>query len=130
MTDRAPLDIDMVAAALRADSSDVAAFVEGLASKLEQTVPGRVTVQRGRQGMFGPKVVRRISLDAGDQRLDLTRGAGDTVETRIARVSGGIVLKNEALDTEAWLSALGQALAAEAARSQQIRQALERLLLD
>jgi hypothetical protein len=43
-------------------------------------------------------------------------------------MSGGIVLKNETLDTDAWVAEVGAALAAEAERSQQTRQALERLL--
>ena len=84
-------------------------------------------VERRREGMFGPKRVRRIALDAGDQRLEL-RVSGAGIETRCARLSGGIVLKNEAVDTDAWLAALGQALAAEAQRSETTRRALERLL--
>ena len=38
------------------------------------------------------------------------------------------MLKNEPLDTEAWLAALSEALAAEARRSETTRKALERLL--
>jgi hypothetical protein len=126
--DRA-LDIDLIAAALRADSSDLSAFVEALAVKLEEAVPGGVRVERRRDGMFGAKQVRRIALDAGDQRLELER-AGAGIETRCSRLSGGIVLKRESVDTDAWLEALGQALSAEAKRSQITRQALERLLYE
>ena len=53
-------------------------------------------------------------------------GAG--VQARSSRLSGGIVLKSEIVDTDVWLVALGTALAAEARRSQTTRQALERLL--
>jgi hypothetical protein len=126
--DRA-LDIDLIAAALRADSSDLSAFVEALAVKLEEAVPGGVRVERRRDGLFGAKQVRRIALDAGDQRLELER-AGAGIETRCSRLSGGIVLKRESVDTDAWLEALGQALSAEAKRSQITRQALERLLYE
>lgn len=127
--DSAPLDIDLVAASLRTDTSDVAAFVEGLASKLEQAVPGCVRVQRARRGLMGAKAVREISLDAGDVRLLLRRRDGDGVETTLARVSGGITLKTEPMETDAWLGALGEALATEAQRSERTRQALERLLM-
>jgi hypothetical protein len=123
------LDIDLIAAALRADSSDLSAFVEALAVKLEEAVPGGVRVERRRDGLFGAKQVRRIALDAGDQRLELER-AGAGIETRCSRLSGGIVLKRESVDTDAWLEALGQALSAEAKRSQITRQALERLLYE
>jgi hypothetical protein len=123
----AALDIDLLAASLRADTSDLRAFVEALAVKLEQAVPGAVAVDRRREGMFGPKLVRRISLDAGDQRLEL-RAMGARIETRCSRLSGGIVLKSDELGTEAWLQALGEALSVQAQRSQITRQALQRLL--
>jgi hypothetical protein len=121
------IDIDLLAASLRADSSDLGAFVEALAVKLEQAVPGAVRVDRRRGGLFGPKLVQRIALDAGDQRLEL-RSDGGAIQTRCSRLSGGIVLKTETLGTDAWLGALGEALAVQAQRSQTTRQALERLL--
>jgi hypothetical protein len=122
------VDLDLLAASLRADSGDLGAFVEGLAVKLEDVLPGRVRIERRRSGILGSKVVRRIMLDAGDRRLELR--AGDTsIETLCSRLSGGIVLKSEPLDIDAWLAALGDALAAEAGRSEKTRQALERLLI-
>jgi hypothetical protein len=121
------LDLDLLAASLRADSTDLGTFVESLATKLEEAVPGRVRVERRRNGMFGPKTVRSVSVDLGDRRLEL-RADGGAVQTRCARLSGGIVLKNEALETDAWLATLSDALAAEAGRSEATRKALERLL--
>jgi hypothetical protein len=127
-TEGAPFDIDLLAASLRADSGDLGAFVEGLAVKLEEALPGRVNVQRARRGMFGPKLVRQVAVEGAGERLELIRGEGDVVETRRCRISGGIVLKSDPVDTETWLQAVGQTLAAEAERSEQTRQALERLL--
>jgi hypothetical protein len=121
------LDIDLVAASLRADAGDVGAFVEALAVKLEEAVPGAVRVERRREGLFGPKLVRRIALDAGGRRLELRAGAG-SVQTYCSRLSGGIVIKSEELGTDEWLRALGEALAVQAESSQTTRQALERLL--
>jgi hypothetical protein len=126
-TGHTTLDIDLVTAALRADISDVRAFVEALAVKLEAALPGATSVERRREGMFGPKQVRRIALEAGGQRLEL-RADGHSIQTRCARVSGGIVLKNEEMPTDEWLRALGEALADQARTSQTTRQALERLL--
>jgi hypothetical protein len=121
------LDIDLLAASLRADAGDLGAFVEALAVKLEDAVPGAVSVERRREGMFGPKRVRRIALDAGGQRLEL-RTDGMAVQTLCSRLSGGIVLKREELGTDEWLRVLGEALAVQARTSQTTRQALERLL--
>ena len=126
-SDEPALDLDLLAASLRADSSDLGTFVESLAAKLEEAVPGRVRVERRRNGMFGPKTVRSVSVDLGDRRLEL-RANGGAVQTRCAKLSGGIVLKNEALETDAWLAMLSDALAAEASRSEATRKALERLL--
>src|ERR1700753_986136 len=96
------LDIDLVTASLRADTSDLRAFVEALAVKLEDAMPGAVTVERRRGGMFGPQRVRRIAVEASGQRLEL-RTDGASVQTRSARLSGGIVLKNEEMSTDDWL---------------------------
>jgi len=123
----AAVDIDLLSASLRADASDLRAFVESLAVKLEEAVPQRVRVERRREGMFGPKLVRGIVLDAGDRRLELS-SQGGAVETSSSRLSGGIVLKREPMGTDEWLAALGEALVAEARRSETTRQALERLL--
>ena len=105
------------------------AFVEGLAVKLEDAVPGRVHVYRWRGGFRKPKQVQRIVLDAGDTRLELRLAAG-AIETSCSRMSGGIVLKNEVIGTDEWLAILSDALAAEARRSETTRKALERLLLE
>jgi hypothetical protein len=127
-SDSAGLDLDLLAASLRADSTDLSAFVESLAAKLEEAVPARVRVDRRRSGMFGAKAVRSVSVDLGDRRLEL-RSQGGAVQTRCARLSGGIVLKNEELEIDAWLAMLSEALAAEANRSEATRKALERLLI-
>lgn len=122
------LDLDLISASLRSDISDVGAFVESLAVKLEGAVPGRTRVDRRRSGMRGPKRVRRIEVDLGDARLELDYEGG-RLASRRARLSGGIVLKREEVDLDAWVATLGAALADEARRSETTRQALERLLI-
>jgi hypothetical protein len=120
-------DLDLITASLRADANDMSTFIEVLAAKLEDAIPGLVRVTRMRGRLFGAKQVGRITVDAGGQRLELRR-SGDGVETTSSRLSGGIVLKTETVDTDTWLAALGEALAEQAKRSQTTRQALERLL--
>lgn len=122
-------DLDLVAAALRADLSDISAFVESLATRLEQALPGFVEVKRSRSGFRGPRSVSEIAVQAGDERLQLQRN-GAHVTTARARVSGGIVIKTEALDFDAWLSALTVAVAEQAQRSERTRVALQQLVLE
>lgn len=121
------LDIDLIAASLRADQGDLHAFVEGLAVKLQEAMPGRVHVDRRRGALFGPKFVQRITVDAAEQRLELRVGNG-SIETSCSRLSGGIVLKRDQLGVDEWIATLSEIVAAEAQRSASARQALERLL--
>jgi hypothetical protein len=120
-------DLDLLAASLRADASDIGAYTEALAAKLEDALPRGVRVDRSRQGLFGPRQVRAIAVDADGQRLCLERD-GDAITTTAARVSGGIVLRTETIGFEEWVAALSRALAAQARESDSTRQALQRLL--
>ncbi len=122
-------DLDLVAAALRADLGDISAFVEGLATRLEQALPGFVQVNRAKQGFRGPKVVTEISVESGGERLTLLRDGGRVSTTR-SKSSGGIVLRTEQLDIETWLSALTATVAEQAQRSERTRLALQQLVLD
>jgi hypothetical protein len=121
------VDVDLLAESLRADGSDLVAYTEALAAKLSEALPGAVKVDRERTGLFGPKRVRAIAVDTGSERFELRAGKA-AVETFCARLSGGIVLKTEPVDTDEWLRRLSAALAAAAGRSLTTRQALERLL--
>ncbi|HEY6399731.1 MAG TPA: hypothetical protein VIX82_19975 [Solirubrobacteraceae bacterium] len=129
-TEGSGFDLDLLAASLRVDSTNSATFVEVLAAKLADILPGRVSAQHGRRGLFGPKYIRKLSVQAGDERLELLKSDHDVLEARRARVSGGIVLKTETMEVDDWLGALGGALAAEAQRNQKTRQALERLMIE
>ena len=119
------VDIDLLAASLRADGADLSTFTEALATKLTQALPGATQVRRG--GLLGRGAVQAIAVDAGGERLELHVRRG-SIETVSSRVSGGITLKTEPVGTDEWLNRLSGALAAEAQRSQITRQALERLL--
>lgn len=123
-------EFELLAASLRADAGDVATFMETLAAKLESTLPGSVSVFRGRARLFGPKAVGRIVVDLGGERLELgyAQGSG-RVEARRARVSGGITLSTETISIDSWVEGLSEGLVREADSNGQTRQALERLLL-
>lgn len=123
------LELDLIAAALRAESANLVTFVEALAVKLEEAVPGLVEVERGRGGLRGRRRVHKLAIDAGGERLELVAPGGDTIQARRARVSGGIVLKTEPIDIDEWMHEVSAALAREAARNGRTRAALERLLM-
>ncbi len=123
---------DLSAAGLRADGTDLRISVEVLATKLESSLPGRTRVERRGGGLLGrgEKHVRQIQVDLGSgsgTRYELSID-GDRVEGFRERKSGGIAIKREALDPDAWIAALTEELQAEAERSAEARAALEGLV--
>jgi hypothetical protein len=121
-------DFDLVAASLRADSSDLETFVEALATKLEESFPGHVKVERkGSRFVPGSHPVRRISVPLGDSTFELTHEAGRVTCSKRAVVRG-IALRTEELPLGDWIDGLSAALVAEAGSSEAARTALEKLL--
>lgn len=119
---------ELLAASVRASSGDLKTFVEVLADKLEQALPGRVTVERRPVRRFSKeKRVARIEVALGDNRFVAVARDG-SLETRRAKAVRGVVLKSDVLTLDAWLEALGRDLAVEAEASEQSRLALEQLL--
>ena len=121
-------DFELLAASLRADATDLRAFVEALAAKLEGALPGSVRIERRGGGLFGgAKHVGRIEVTLGSEQLELgVRDSG--VECRRRTVVRGIALRNEELSLDRWSDALSRALVVEAADSERGRAALARLL--
>ncbi|HEY3865915.1 MAG TPA: hypothetical protein VGL54_07510 [Solirubrobacteraceae bacterium] len=123
---------DLSAAGLRADGADLRISVEVLASKLESSLPGRTRVERRGGGLLGrgEKHVRQIQVELGSgsgttYQLSVD---GDRVEGFRERKSGGIAIKREPLDPDAWIAALTGELQEEAQRSAEARAALEGLV--
>jgi hypothetical protein len=122
-------DFDLAAAGLRADGSDLRISLEVLARKLEESLPSCTRVERGGGGLLrrGDRRVRALRVELGGTRYQLAV-AGDRVECSREREVGGISIKRESLDPEAWVTALAGDLRSEAERSAEARTALSRLL--
>jgi len=120
---------ELAAAGLRGDGTDLRISVEVLASRLEQTLPGRTRVKRGGGGLLGRgrQHVRALAVELAGNRYELElRDA--VVQTTRQRQVGGIAIKSERLAPEAWIVALTGDLQAESERSAEARAALEGLL--
>lgn len=122
-------DFDLSAAGLRADGEDLRVSLEVLASKLKSSLPGRAHVERRGTGLLGrgTKHVRLIKVELGEMRYQLAL-EGERAECFRERQVGGIAIKRESLDPQAWVTALAADLRSEAERSAEARVALERLL--
>lgn len=121
------LSFELLASSLRADAGDLSTFVEALAGKLEGALPQATRVERAGSLLSRSKRVRRLSVELGENRYELS-AEGGRVESRRARAVRGIVLKTEALPLEQWIDELSRDLAREAEQSEQARLALQRLL--
>jgi hypothetical protein len=122
------LSFDLDAAGLRADSSDMKAYVEALAHKLELALPAQTTVdRRSKRFMSREKVVETIQVNLGDFRYDL-RADGHRVQCSRAKAVRDVTIKTEPLGVEEWVRALAADLQARAAQSAEARAALERLV--
>jgi hypothetical protein len=120
---------DLSAAGLRADGTDLRISVEVLASKLEDSLPGRTRVERRGGGLLGrgEKHVHRLQVELGGCAYELNVEDG-RVEGFRQRQVGGISIKREPLEPDAWVAALTAELQAEAQRSTEARAALEGLV--
>ena len=118
------IDIDLVTASLRADASDLRAFVEALAVKLEEAVPGAVSVDRRREGMLGPKRVRRIGWMRASTTGVACRGARSRLGATGSRPGRP---PDRGMSMDDGCSALGERWPSSA-QQPTTRQALQRLL--
>ena len=124
-----PLRMEMFAASLRADSTDVKAFLEALATKLEGSLPNSTAVTR-HSGLFSREhPVKEITVTLGDYQYRIGRERQGPLVALRAKVVRGIVLKTEQLPVEQWIDELAGALAQTATQSAQARAALERFLI-
>lgn len=123
---------DLVAAALRADSADVAAYARVLSETLGDTLPpGAVTVERERtmsDRMRGrPGEVRKITVRLGDQVLTLGISHGRPA-AEICREVRGVVLSRQPAGFPEWADALARALVVHAEENARAAEALRRLV--
>jgi hypothetical protein len=126
------LSLDLVAAALRADSADVTVYARVLTDSLGDALPeGVVTVDRERSvsdRMRGrPGEVARITVRLGDQMLTLAVRRGQPV-AEICREVRGVVLSRRPVQVTEWAAELAKALVAYADQNAQAAQVLRRLV--
>ncbi|MGH3050261.1 MAG: hypothetical protein ACRDLK_08885 [Gaiellaceae bacterium] len=120
-------DIDLLAASLRASSTDLTTFLDVLAEKLQRALPDRVGVKRRGRLWGGQKRVESVQCDLGERRYLLARPAG-RLEARRSTCVRGVVLKSEELSLETWIDDLAADLGAEARESERAGIALRQLL--
>ena len=126
------LSFDMVTAALRADSADVAVYARVLTDSLGDALPPDcVTVERARSmsdRVHGrPGEVSKITVRLGEQVLGLAvQGGRPTAE--ICREVRGVVLSRQPVAVHQWVDELAHALVAHAQQNAHAAEALRKLV--
>ncbi|MBE1162859.1 hypothetical protein [Dyella acidiphila] len=101
-----PSDFDLNAAWFRKAQGDLKAFMEAFAVRLEGAIPGRVAVERQKDGLFAKTShATRISVEAHDHHYVLELQKGRLAAHRSKSVRG-VTLSTEPMDVPAWLAAL------------------------
>ncbi len=124
--------LDMVTAALRADSSDIAIYARVLTESLGDSLPPNcVIVERDRSvsdRMKGrPGTVTKITVRLGDQVMTLGLKGGAPV-AEICKEVRGIVLSRQPVQLAQWAAELARALVGYADQNAATADALRRLV--
>ncbi len=99
-------DFDLHAAWIRRAQTDLHAFLEALAARLEGALPGRVQVERKRDGLLSASHhVTAITIQVDGSRYLLDAHNHDVRASRQHEVRG-VVLKTESLPLDRWLQEL------------------------
>lgn len=127
-----PQDVELLAASLRADTSDLDVYHGVLSKTIGDLLPaGMVEVERERSlsdrmaGRAGRATA--ISLHLGERTLELRAVRGRLVATAAQEVRGVVISRREVSVAE-WAHLLASYLAAIAAENAEARAALGRLL--
>ena len=129
--DDAP-SLEMVTAALRMDSADVAVYTRVLTKSLSEALPpGYVTVERERSmsdRMRGrPGEISKVVVRLGDQLMTLAVKNGQPA-AEICREVRGVVLSRQTVPIGEWAATLAGALVSYAEQNAQAAQALRKLV--
>ena len=125
--------LDMVTAALRADSSDIAIYARVLTESLGDSLPPNcVTVDRRRSAsdrMKGrPGTVTKITVRLGDQIMTLERLKGGAPAAEVSRQVRGVVLSRQPVQVGEWAAELARALVRHGEQNAATAEALRRLV--
>jgi hypothetical protein len=121
-------DLDMAVATLQSNSTDVRIMLKLLVSQLSEVLGNRIQIERAGGRIRRSDEIKSVQIILGDDTLRAeVEGAG--VRCSIGHASGGIRIRSEQVDMDAWLARLLTTLNDEAAHSEQTRLALEHIVI-
>jgi len=121
-------DLELAAAQLRADSTDVRILVKVLVDQLSDALGPRLRVERSGGRFRKSEEIKALTIAMEDDQFDAVVD-GPVLRCTIGHSSGGIRIRSEKVDMDAWLNRLIAVLKSEADHSQAVRQALENIVI-
>jgi hypothetical protein len=105
-------EFDLNAALLRRSEKDMRAFLAALAVRLEEALPGRVDVDRRRDGLFArTSHVAKIAVRSDGAIFSIVFDKGGLIATR-AKLVRDVVISTTPVPASQWLAELRVAVAA------------------
>src|SRR5215472_15427143 len=101
-----PLQVEMLAASLRADTTDLKVFLEVLATKLSGSLPNQTRVLRHSSLFSREHPVKEIIVTLGDYQYRVTKERQGPIASFRAKIVRGIVLKTEQISMDQWVGEL------------------------
>jgi len=118
-----PDGFDLNAAWIRRAQGDLKPFLTAFAARMEGALPGRVTVERRRDGLFSANShVVKVAISTGPNVYTLALTSSGLAGMRSKSVHG-VTLSSQTLPVTEWLTELNramQALAAEEGAAQTV----------
>ncbi len=122
------MDLELAAASLRADRSDVGILLHVLVDQLAEALGARLDVKRAGGRLKKSDRIEAITITLGGDQFGAVV-EGTVLNCSIGHTSGGIRIRTEQVDMDTWLSRLLGELKAEAATSEAVRRALESIVI-
>jgi len=132
--DALPDEIDVLAAALRADAADLDVYARVLTTSLAAALPAEM-VDIERERSFADRMTGRagrvhtIRVALGDWELTLSPGASGVPVGQARQKVRGVTISSREVSLDEWTRLLATGLAKRAKESAAARAALQRLLL-
>ena len=123
------MQVELYAASLRADYTDVNAFLEALAVKFEGALPTHTKVTRHTSLFSRERPIKEIAVTLGEFQYRIGKERQGPLLAQRSHFVRGIVLNSQQIPVEQWIEEIAEALAQLAAHNQQAHMALSRFLI-
>lgn len=121
-------DLNMAAAALRSNSTDLRLLLKVLCDQLADALGDRLRVQRSGGRFKKSDVISSVRINIASNQFEAVIDGSD-LRCVVGHFSGGIRIRSESVDVNVWIVKLLEALQGEAVHSETARRALENLVI-